>query len=279
MFTLKPIKMNRLVILFLLTVLSVNGQDSINNNVGYVLKYTYLYNTPEVSHTRFTALHKGDTLNFIDYNEKGFFKVLLNNKKEGFVSAKERLYTINNFCLNKHLSHTKRKDSIKIIEQKEKLKKEKEDLENEINDYKSNCHYELNEVDEFTGKKKTITMFYNIESFYGGLGLEVKLSKIDNKKYIYFRLYKDLGCSSPYKSDWSNVKIKLRNNTIITIYHRGDVDCGDSFNLIGYLTNSDIVKLKSSEIKTIRFTGTDYYHDIKEIDWRTFFKDKLKCVK
>lgn len=271
--------MKKLALLFLLISLTAYSQDSTNDDIGYVFKYTYLYNTPKVSHTKFTALHKGDTLKFIDYNEKGFFKVLLNNKKEGFVNAKERLYTLNDFWLNKHLSYTKRKDSIKIIEQKEKLIKEKEELENEINDYKLNCHYELNEVDEFTGKKKAITMFYNIESFYSGLGLEVKLSKINNKKYIYLRLYKDLGCSSPYKSDWSNVKIKLKNNTIITIYHRGDVDCGDTFNLIGYLTNSDIVKLKSSEIKTIRFTGTDYYHDIKEIDWRTFFIDKLKCIK
>jgi hypothetical protein len=71
--------------------------------------------------------------------------------------------------------------------------------------------------------------------------------------------------------------MKLENNDILTFYHIGGIDCG-KFSLLVRFSQSDIDRLNKSIIKTVRLNGTDYYHDIALIKWRTFFNDKLKCI-
>jgi hypothetical protein len=48
---------------------------------------------------------------------------------------------------------------------------------------------------------------------------------------------------------------------------------------MGKFSEKDIINLKKSPIKTIRFNGDKYYHDIKTVPWKTFFIDKLDCIK
>ena len=106
----------------------------------------------------------------------------------------------------------------------------------------------------------------------------ISLRNINKRKSVVITLTRDLGCSVSFKGKRSSVKIKLENDVVVTFYHSGNTDCGD-FTVIGSLTKNDIAKLKDSPIKVIRFTGTDYYHDSKDIVWKTFFQEKLDCIK
>jgi hypothetical protein len=154
----------------------------------------------------------------------------------------------------------------KIIQKREKVKLKKQDLID-------NCHYDRNEIDEFDNIK-----FMQTEYYFVSPKLLISLSKVGNSKYVYFGLDSDLGCASPYNNDRSYVKVKLENNDILTFYHSGDIDCAE-FTLKGKLSNSEILRLKSSPIKTIRLQGTKYYHDEINFDFNDFFIKKLKCIK
>ena len=141
--------------------------------------------------------------------------------------------------------------------------------------YSQDCRYIKNEVDEFTGKKVVKTDWYDLKTKDG---LYIMLRNINKRKSIVFTLDRDLGCAVSYKGRKSAAKIKLENGVIVSFYHNAKTDCGD-FTLIGRLTENDIKKLKESPIKTIRFNGTKYYHDTKDVAFKTFFIDKIDCVK
>lgn len=155
----------------------------------------------------------------------------------------------------------------------EKLKR----LEKEKETYINECSYDTNERDEFTGIVRKNTILYNIDE-YENSNLEIQLRKYGNSKYVEIKSTLDLGCTSPYSSGKSNVKLKLKNGDIITFYHIGDIDCG-SFNLLGKLTLNDIIRLKKSSIKTVRLSGTKFYHDFKNLFFENFFIKKLDCIK
>jgi len=163
-------------------------------------------------------------------------------------------------------------DKIKILEE---LELEKKKI---WTDLKTKCHFTTNEIDEFTGKTKIITKPYSIVSISDGIDeLNIQLRRVGNQKLIFFYSYKDLGCVSSYNNNKSYVNVKLEDNLIIKFPHIGDIDCGH-FVLKAQLNQSDISKLKKSPIKIVRLEGTDYYHDVKEIEWKDFFIDKLNCI-
>jgi len=139
-----------------------------------------------------------------------------------------------------------------------------------------NCKYITNEKDEFTGKGVIKTTWYTLKSEKELI--LVMFRKINKSKTLVFSLNKYLGCTVSFKGQASTVKIKLENNTIVSFYNIADTNCGD-FMIIGNLTEKDILKLKSSPIKTIRFHGDRYYHDVKKILYPNFFIDKLNCIK
>jgi len=138
------------------------------------------------------------------------------------------------------------------------------------------CRYITNEIDDFTNKKVVKTDFYDLKSKKDFI--LIMLRNFDNKKSIVISINKDLGCANPNKNDRSNVKIKLENGKIVSFFHYTDIDCSN-FTLIGKLSENDIKNLKSSPIQTIRFTGTKYYHDTKDLVYKDFFIDKLDCIK
>ena len=175
----------------------------------------------------------------------------------------------------------KRKEKALREEQKRKdEKKRKSEIKDNINVLKEMCHYTENGVDDFSNYLKVFTRNYILtgEKYSYNAELSISLRKVNDTKYIVFESEKDLGCSSSYERNQSFVKIKLENGALVTFYHRGDTDCGD-FRLFGRLTQKDIIQLKKSQIKSIRLSGTDYYHDVTNVYWKTFFIDKLECIK
>ena len=123
------------------------------------------------------------------------------------------------------------------------------------------------------------TVFYNIDEFENYKSeLGISLRKYGNQKMIQIISDIDLGCTSPYSSSLSYVQFKLKNGVIVTFHHKGDIDCGD-FDLLGQFTENDIIKLKKSPIETIRLSGTEFYHDFKNIFFKDLFIKKLNCIK
>lgn len=101
------------------------------------------------------------------------------------------------------------------------------------------------------------------------------MRKIGNLKYLWIHLARDLGCAVSFKERESNVKIKLKNGNIVSFNHHGKTGCSD-FSIVSRLTYNAISRLKKSPIKTIRFMGTDHFHDVKNIKWGSFFIDKFR---
>nr|WP_299488680.1 hypothetical protein [uncultured Allomuricauda sp.] len=170
-------------------------------------------------------------------------------------------YKRRNDSLKKVAVELKKLDSIQRIANATRLKNE--------------CQYETNEKDEFTGKTRKYTEFYKLKP----LGeLDIQFRRYGGEQFVIFRTYQDLGCASPYSNSRSFVSVKLENNEIVKFYHRGDIDCGN-FRLAGRLTAADKTKLLRSPIKIIRLSGTEYYHDVENVEWNDIFIDKIKCIK
>lgn len=177
-------------------------------------------------------------------------------------------------------SISKEKQRLKLleIEKQAAIDAENQKIQNQIKaeafeKWRNTCEYELNEIDEFDNVKKIKTKRVNIS----GYNLTVQLYKIGLENYVIFHSFQDLGCASPYSNNQSYVKVKLQNDDIVSFYHSSDVDCG-SFRLFARLTKNDLSRLKKSPIKTVRLSGTEYYHDIEEIEYKEYFIDKLKCL-
>ena len=147
---------------------------------------------------------------------------------------------------------------------------------------KSKCHFKKNEIDEFTRKKIITTEYYKIKKYNTNSisSVDIKLQSINEQSFVYFFLPEDLGCASPYSSDTSYVIVKLKNGDLIRFNHKGDIDCSNnSFLLISNLTESQKFRLKKSPIMSIRYSGTESYKDVGDIEYINFFIDKLSCIK
>lgn len=206
----------------------------------------------------------------LDYDDN-FYKVCLDTLS-GYVSKFEiSTKRLNNSKIaSKVLKEFKR---IREVENEERLRKSK------LEKYFNECSYTTNEKDEFTGIIRKITSYYNIDEFeIFNTDLKIRLRRYGSSKYVEIKSSQDLGCTSPYSTNKSSVKFKLENGDIVTFYHKGDIDCGN-FNLLGLLTGSDISRLKKSPIKTVRLSGTEYYHDVTNLFFKNFFIKKLDCVK
>jgi len=222
-----------------------------------------LKSKPENFASEIMDIKDGDTLKYLGYSND--YYIVEKDGKKGYVEK---------YSASFYLKDEMKRERDSIIKMEREIKSEK--LEDKI---LNDCNYYKNEVDEFNGQTKIFTDVYNLMNKSLSIGeFSVELRKVDNSRYIWFHSSQDLGCASSYENNKSYVKIKLENDDILTFYHIGDVDCGD-FSLFARLSQSDIARLKKSPIKTVRLSGTDYYHDIDSIEWNTFFADKLECIK
>lgn len=247
--------------------------DSVDNNTenpiyGYIKNNDVnMYSIPDFDGKVLKTVNKGDSIKIFNYFKgEPFTKILFWMTKVG----KQDAY-INDFNVkNEKLKSFKEKvDSLRnvqfLIAEKEKLKQR--EIENKT------CDYEKNEKDPFDNIFKKYTNFYEV----AGYSLRLQLRKNNSESYLVAKSYLDLGCSSPYENDRSYMEIKLLNDKILTFYHRGDIDCS-GFRIFARITNNEIHSLKQSPIKSVRLSGTDYYNDIENVDFKNFFIDKLKCI-
>lgn len=176
---------------------------------------------------------------------------------------------------SKEKEANRKRDSLYAIEKELERQLEKKEL-------RSKCHYLIDEIDEFTGEKKLITRSYKIKKYsvYEDSFVEIRIVKHGKEKYVFFYLPEDLGCVSPYEtSGRSYTSVKLENDDIIKFNHVGEIDCSsEEFKVASVLTNNIINRLKKSPIKILRFSGTERYFDIENIEYTEFFIDKLKCL-
>lgn len=203
------------------------------------------------------------------YNEAIYLKrksdsIEIEKKKE--INAEKKLKEAEQKELNAEL----------VIEKEEKLKVDNiQSVKDSINNlkYRTNCHYQLNEIDNVSNKIILRTDKYEV-----GNKISMELYKDGNNKQVFIN-YSDnnLGCVSYFSNNRSFAKIRLENNEIITIYHTWNMDCV-SFSLRGVLTNSAISKLENAPIKSIVLQGTKEFVVIENIEYKEFFIDKLKCI-
>ncbi|WP_345027143.1 hypothetical protein, partial [Flavivirga jejuensis] len=169
-----------------------------------------------------------------------------------------------------------KKDSINKIKEAEKGAPETQDLAKEEEaasiKHRNTCSYLINQYDEFRKERSIRTDPYNVHK-----DLTIELHRQGRSTSIFFNLSENLGCASYLSNNRSHVKVKLENNQIITFYHSWNVDCRD-FSFKGKLSSSQMARLKKSPIKSIRLRGTKSFREITDIDYKTFFIDKLKCI-
>ena len=187
----------------------------------------------------------------------------------------------------------KRKDSITNIKEIEKQKFYAEQLEKQrvverernrldsiakieaekkIIATRNSCNYLINEYDEFYKEELIRTEPYHVSE-----NLTIELYKQGRSKNIFFNLPEELGCVSYLSNNRSSIKVQLENNQTVTFYHSWDVDCG-VFSFKGRLSTSNITKLKTSPIKSIKLRTTQTTRNITNITYKTFFIDKLNCL-
>lgn len=258
-----------LLILFPFFLFSQNKIDFSNKPIAIGTKDSVkVFEYARSSSYRIAYLIKKDSITILGL-DNDYYKV--NYESIICFILKKDLKILNPELIKKDLEKLK-KDREKLKETALlKLKKEEENKQKE----RRICNYLKNEIDEFTSKEVKKTNWHNIKSERDNI--YIMLRSINNMKSIGFWLNRNLGCASSYDNNKSNIKIKLENNTIVTFYHYTNLDCSD-FTLFGRLTKNDIIKLKSSPIKTIRFSGTDYYHDSKNIVDKNFFINQLDCI-
>jgi hypothetical protein len=255
-------KIIHLLILFPVFLFSQNKIDFSNKPIAIGTKDSVkVFEYARSSSYRIAYLIKKDSITVLGL-DSDYYKV--NYESIVCFILKKDLKILNPELIKKDLEKLKEAALLK-------LKKEEENKQKE----RRICNYLKNEIDEFTSKEVKKTNWHNIKSERDDI--YIMLRSINSIKSIGFLLNRNLGCASSYDNNKSNIKIKLENNTIVTFYHYTNLDCGD-FTLFGRLSKNDIIKLKSSPIKTIRFTGTDYYHDSKNIVDKNFFIDQLDCI-
>ena len=167
----------------------------------------------------------------------------------------------------------------KQIELEKQIQKEKNRIADSIakvtdstTKVRKSCSYQINEIDPYYNFKIIKTESYRVNS-----DLQIELFKNSNNKYVFINYNDSLGCASYFTNNRSSAKIKLENNEIITIYHTWDIDCAN-FSLKGILSDSAMLKLKESPIKSIKLQGTKGSVEIENIQYKEFFIDKLNCI-
>lgn len=109
------------------------------------------------------------------------------------------------------------------------------------------CNYQINKVDEFTGKMERWLAPETVCK-----GIKIGLAKVDS---VYLLgAYADLGCVTSE----SNLYIKFEDGTVLKLGHQFKADC-DSYQVAFYSNiTDDLDELKSKRIAKVRITGTQH---------------------
>ena len=221
---------------------------------------------------------RNDSIAQVRENER--IQIEIKRKNDSMAAAKAEQ--------KRKLTEQRKKDSIaQVLKEQNKLVagkqknnaitkiKEEKRKENELSEkmkFRNTCHYQINEYDDFYKEKFIVIEPYKITD-----NLTAVLFRQGNSINIFFNLSEDLGCASYLPNQRSIVKITLQNNQTITFYHSWDIDCG-TFSFKARLSNTNMGKLKKSPIKSVMLKGTKSSAEIKNIGYKEFFIDKLKCI-
>ncbi|MCB4806739.1 hypothetical protein LG651_00640 [Tamlana sp. 62-3] len=138
--------------------------------------------------------------------------------------------------------------------------------------YHNTCHYFINEYDSFNHQQLIIT-----EKYFISEQLNIELLREGSTTKIHFNFAEDLGCVDYVPSRRSTVRVILENDQSLTFYHSGSLDC-NFFSLKANLSESYISLLKQSPIKSINLKASKGEVLLTDINYKTFFIEKLKCI-
>jgi hypothetical protein len=230
----------------------------------------------KITYKRYTGFVRAQYLKINDamkasieqYNDQIRLKIV----KDSIQNEKEKAIELQ----KKYLEEKQKEVRLKYEKEKEKkflmdsIQKVKDSI-NKIK-FRTSCHYQMNEYDKFYDVKIVRTDNYEVND-----NLKIELYRNGGKKYVFINYNGDLGCATYFTRNRSFAKIELENGAIVSVFHTWDINCG-AFSLKGMLSSSASSKLKSSPIKSIRLQGTKSSAIIENIDYKTFFIDKMKCL-
>lgn len=140
------------------------------------------------------------------------------------------------------------------------------------NELRNTCLYIINEYDKYYNERNIST-----EPYYITNELTIELHRKNINVSVFFNLSEDLGCASYLPNNRSKVQVTLENSQVVTFYHSWSMDCGN-FMFKGKLSKNQMLQLDQSPIKSILLKGTTGTREIINIDYKTFFIDKLRCL-
>lgn len=165
--------------------------------------------------------------------------------------------------------------------------------EQEVDLVKSGCSYTVNEVDEFTGKRKISLEPTVIGSTSSGANLWLSLRRAGHL-YAMFLEAKDvdLGC---IKQNKSKVIIKFQDGQVYEFCHIDEDVCDGNLRFFSMVVPGDVSQLKNSEIQllqdemvqrlketpieALRIRGTEFYTDVQLTKvGKTFFVTHMSCL-
>ena len=132
-----------------------------------------------------------------------------------------------------------------------------------------NCEYEKNEVDEFTGKRTTITKMAKL-----GENLTAQIHAIDNKTFINFKFVGALGCANVS----SFVIFKFTDGTTLKLMNLAPEDCGEN-PILKVEISENISIMKVRDIDKIRLSYSDAHADVEVTDSDLIQGILHKCIK
>lgn len=296
--------MKKIILLSLLVFINMICNSQVQTKF---VKSGFIVDSPHFSNNRPIAnFKKGDKVKVVNFYNDDLCEIVYEGKR-GYVYSHflnfndeltnlkdSRLTIVDSLNQVRELEQARQRrlDSLVEVEKKERerlelirakirdsvYKKEKKRLDSISNyEYRYACKYIENSYDQFDKVTRQRSIDYGVNGDNKYSPIKIQFNRIGNLKFIVFKTDRDLGCASPYSSSKSYVKVRLENNQIVTFYHFNDIDCG-SFALYGKLTNNDIKMLKSSEVVSIRLSGTKHYTDIEKIKFKDIFIQKLKCL-
>lgn len=132
------------------------------------------------------------------------------------------------------------------------------------------------EEDEFTNTNKVIQKQELVLYQKGIIGLFSHLGKFDDQIICNFSFSNEAYELLCVNAD-SKVMIKLSNENIITLKHRGDIECDKSITINTMLSPEDIKALSENQIEKIRCYTTEGYIDFTLIDYipKNYFNKKF----
>lgn len=131
----------------------------------------------------------------------------------------------------------------------------------------SQCKYEKNEVDEFTGKINKQTKWERIAP----KNVMAVVAQIGD--LIGFLIAGDIGCAN---GD-SQAYFKFQDDTVIQISHTGKIDCGSIVSLLLHVDDQNLELFATKPLSKIRLVGTNGNLDVTLNDPDYFINTLANC--